>query len=273
MSSARRTVLLAGIFLLVCRRRLERGATALLAVAALASAASCTVTPAPSDLGALRSFFVEDPLPVLEATGAVSFTYKGDTESGDLFVRTAPGGATLIQLKARVTGSLALEIRFDARQLLVIDYVHKSYYQGDNTPETRNTLFSIDLSPEEFRMVLTGRVSRRDFEQGRGTLQGPHEAVYRRGADRYLFTLGPDGLPMSWVKQHEGLMQFRVEYRTYLDVPSDGGLPVRLPERARVYVTGSKPTLVLGLRDFTAPKHPPEPTFALPPEAAGFQPE
>ncbi|HEX7926555.1 MAG TPA: DUF4292 domain-containing protein, partial [bacterium] len=162
----------------------------------------------------MRSFLVEDPLPVLDASGAVSFTYKGETESGDLFLRTVPGGATWIQLKARITGVLVLEIRFDERQLLIIDYVHKTYYQGDNTPETRDRLFGIDLSPDELRMVVTGRVSRTVFETGRGTLRTPHEATFRRGNDRYIFTLAPDGLPMSWVKQREGAIAFRVEYRT-----------------------------------------------------------
>lgn len=224
------------------------------------------------DFGAYRTFLIEDSPPALQAAGAVSLSYKGQTESGELFLRTAHGG-TLIQLKARVTGALAIEVRFDQRRLLVLDYVNKTYYQGDNTPETRKDLFDIDLSPEEFRMVVTGRVPREDFERGRGTLLGPHQAAYRNGNARYIFTLGDDGLPTAWVKQSNGEMQYRVEYRGYAEVPADGGPPVRLPERVRVYVTEGKPAIVLGLREFAMPRDVPELTFTLPLEAAAFRAE
>ncbi len=245
------------------------------AVAAALLIAACTAAPpvAPPDFTRLRDFLVDDGLPALEARGVVSFSYRDKSEAGELFLRTGPGADTLIQLHARVTGSLALEVRFDDLRLLVLDYVNRTYYQGDNLSETRQELFSIDLTPEEFRTVVTGRVERRRFEQGHGTLLGPHEASYEIGEERYIFTLGEDGLPLSWVKQHRHVMQVRVEYRGYLDVPSSSGPPVRLPERVRVYVQESKPRLVLGLREFALPGNPPPLTFTLPTEAADFRPE
>lgn len=122
-------------------------------------------------------------------------------------------------------------------------------------------------------MAVTGRVPRRDFEQGRGTLLGPHQAAYRNGNARYIFTLGDDGLPTAWVKQFNGEMQYRVEYRGYTELPADGGPPVRLPERVRVYVAEGKPAIVLGLRELAMPRTVPELTFTLPLEAADFRPE
>lgn len=264
-----------GAILAVPLRRIGGGAHAAWGVAAALVLSACTVAPAAvaPDFGAYRAFLIEDTPPALQATGAVSLSYKGQTESGELFLSTARGAAAVIQIKARITGSLVMEVRFDQRQLLVLDYVNKAYYQGDNTPETRKDLFNIDLSPEEFRMVVTGRVVRRDFERGQGMLLGPHQAAYRNGSARYIFTLGDDGLPLSWVKQEHGEARYRVEYRGYAELPARGGPPVRLPKSVRVYILEGKPAITLGLREFAIPESAPDIGFALPPEAADFQPE
>jgi hypothetical protein len=249
-----------------------RAASIVVSLALLNS--GCAVAPpvAAPDFGAWRDFLVDDAGP-LEARGVVSFTYRGETQSGEVFVRCGPGSATLLQLRARVTGTLALEVRWDERRLLVLDYIHQTYYQGDNTPDTREELFGLDVTPAEFRTILTGRIVRREFEAGRGTLLGVHEVAYRRGGDRYIFTLGEDGLPLSWVKQHEHTLKFRVEYRGYTQLPARREPPVRMPERLRVYVDGSAPRMVLGVREYSLPAAVPPLSFDLPPDAASFQPQ
>ncbi len=258
-------------------RRILPGRRAALAclLGAAALLGACTVAPPirPPDFSPYRDFLIEDGLPALEASGVVSFTYRGVTQSGEVFLRAGPGPATVIQLHARVTGSLALEVRLDDLHLLVLDYVNRAYYQGDNLPGTRQELFGIDLTPGEFRTVVTGRVERRRFEQGRGTLMSAHVASFQIGEDRYVFTLGEDGLPLSWVKQRNHVLQVRVEYRSYVSVPAVSGQPVRMPERVRVYVDEPQPRIVLGLREFAQPAAVPPLTFALPPEAADFKPQ
>jgi len=222
------------------------------ALAGLLLAACAAHPPAPpvADLPRLRGFLYDEPAPPFQLRGTVQITYRGQLESGELLLRSGPGDAHVLQLRARMTGSLALELRFDDLYLLVLDYVHETYFRGFNDPETRLDQFSTDLNPEEFRMAVTGRVPRRVFEEGGGVYNGAGEAAFSVGLERYVFTLDAQGLPQRWVKLSGGQEALRVEYRGTVEVPSASGPPVRLPERVRVYVGEARPRLVLGVREY-----------------------
>jgi hypothetical protein len=150
-----------------------------------------------------------------------------------------------IQLHARITGSLALDARLSAQDLLVIDYVHQSYVLDANTPALRQDLFGIDLTPQDLQIAVTGRVPQDLFRAGRGKVDGQQASFEADGAE-YRFTLDAMGLPTEWSKVQDGVALIRVEYRSYLEVPAGHGVTVRLPERIRVYAAGSPRETGLG---------------------------
>jgi hypothetical protein len=236
----------------------------------VALVAGCTAAPPPEIPGAaaLRGFLIDIPLPPYEMRGAITAAIHGRTESGEVYLRSGPGDAHLFQLRARISGSLAVEARFDARQLLVLDFVNEAYFRGPNLPETRREQFLMDLSPEEFRIIVTGRLERSVFDARGGRWAAPSQASFEAGEDRYVFTLDESGLPREWVKFRGAAQQFRVEYRSYKDVALDAGAPVRMPERVRVYGEEEPPRIVLGVREFTLLDSVPPLGFDLPPDAA-----
>ncbi|HUJ76729.1 MAG TPA: hypothetical protein VL359_17835 [bacterium] len=230
------------------RARLATAAAAglLMALALVACAPRQPAPPAPGS-DRFRPFLIPGSLAPFEALGVAQFTYKGQAQSGELLLRAQPGPSYQLQLRAPVTGSLALELRFDAQELLVLDYAKRSYFFGDNTPESRQALFSVDLDPEEFAMVVTGRVLQAWYQAGGGRSTAPGEVEFSRGEDRYRFHLDAEGLPQSWEKLHAGSPVFSVEYRSYLSLPLPAGPPLRLPQRIRVFFQQRQPALVLGI--------------------------
>ena len=165
-------------------------------------------------------------------------------------MRAGAGPTIGLELRTRVTGSLALELRFDAERLLVVDYLNGTYYRGPNNADTRLSLFDLDLTPTEFIMAVTGRVPRDWYAQGNGMSLPDGTRVVRHGAETYFFQLDDKGLPSQWEKRRDGLTVLRVRYRAYSDMPVNGDL-LRLPRQIRVYLQEETPRLVLGFAQFT----------------------
>lgn len=250
-----------------------RTAACLAACAALIALAACaTRQPSPTAgvsqayLSRFERFLVRGPFEPYRARGSAQFTYRGETESGELSLEAEPGPLYRIQIRARISGSLALDLRFDDGDLLVVDYVHESYLLGGNTPETRRDLFSIDMNPLDFQIALTARVPDELFQDSHGRLS-PHEAQFDIGGDQYRFTLDASGLPVEWTKLRGGVPAFRVEYRGYLEIPNGQGPAVRLPERIRVYGPESQPRLIIGIQEWFLGADPNAPPITfIPPQ-------
>ena len=206
----------------------------------------------PIDAAQYRSFLVASPLLPFWVEGAVQFSFRDQRESGTMILQAIPGPAFRIRLKAPLTGALALEIRFDAKALLVVDYINETYSAGKNTPANRLHLFQMDLSPEEFLILLTGRVDQAAFLAGGGVLTGPEarKATYRDGDTRHTFRLDPYGLPVQWIRERKGFPRMRVEFRQYSEWPTARGGVLRLPRKVRVYQGELRSRMALGIRRF-----------------------
>jgi len=242
---------------------------ALWVIAGLLLLSSCAaIQPAPVSperLSGLQPFLVRGPLEPVQARGAAQFTYRGDTQSGELLLEGQPGPLFRVQLKARVTGSLALDIRISASDLLVIDYVHESYILGANTEDLRQELFALDLTPFDLELALTGRIPEAFFKTTGGTLT-PAGAEFQAEGAEYHVKLDASGLPAEWTKTLHGAPVIRVEYRSYADVHAGSGPVVRMPERIRIYAGQPQPRLILGIQEWQLADGSPPISFIPPPE-------
>ena len=241
---------------------------------------ACTVQPPvslPSSFpaGSFEQFVVEHPLLPFKAEGAIMVSYQGKRESGELRLTAVEGQQIGMQVHARFTGGLVLDVRFDLDRLQVLDYVGEAYYMGPNVSETRSSLFELDLTTQEFLIALTGRVPRSWLDQRRGMPLAGKRYVAEEADALHLFWLGPEGLPTRWVKQsRQGETLFRVEYLTYGNQAAPGTTPLLLPRKLRVYLADEVPRLVLGIRRFTpgVPLQDPLLLEALPEAAREFSP-
>lgn len=205
--------------------------------------------PASFDGAPYRSFLIDRALLPFRAEGSALLTLAGERETGDLELRGTTGPLYNIRLKARLTGSLAVEVRFDNQRLMVVDYVNERYFQGDNNEDARRKLFSLDLESEDLQTLVTGRVERERFERGGGWRQGMRTG-FTQGAVRHTFVLDEWGLPLRWTKFREEGEVFQVHFREYFDLPTAPGKPpLRLPRKVRL-IAPDGGLLVLGLRAF-----------------------
>lgn len=198
-----------------------------------------------------RQVLTPEPLLPLVGEGAVLLRFAGERESGSLRVEATRRPAVQLQLRARITGTLALDLRFDDHDLLVLDYANEQYFAGPNTSAVRYELFSLDFTPQEFLILLTGRVPRRLFDAGRGERPQPDALTFATPGGSHRMTLDDHGLPAEWVKTAGGRRVYRVAFRSYNELPFfPGEPPLRLPRQVRVFLEdGDGPVLVLGLRD------------------------
>ena len=218
----------------------------------IAGAAACATTPPVRDAReweASRGLLVPRPLVPFQAAGSALIDYRGERESGNIHLEGTAEQDFLLRLSAKIIGTTALELHFNERAMLVLDYSAETYFAGENSAQNRLRLFSIDMTPAEFLTTLTGRVPREAFERGGGTLIGGSTAEYRADGATYRFTLGADGLPTGWTKEAGGTTVFRVEYRAYMRAET-AGAELRVPRKIRVYVDEPRPRLVLGIREF-----------------------
>ena len=206
----------------------------------------------PIDAAQYRTFLVASPLLPFWVEGSVQFSFRDQRESGSMILQAASGPAFRIRLKAPLTGALALEIRFDPKALVVVDYINETYSAGKNTSANRLHLFQMDLTAEEFQILLTGRVTRAAFLAGGGLLSGKERrtATYRDGDTLHTFRLDRYGLPAQWIRERKGAPRMRVEFRQYSQWPTARGGTLRLPRKVRVYQQGGRSRLALGIRRF-----------------------
>lgn len=218
------------------------------------------------DVSAYRPFLAPGPLLPFRATGSMRFTYAGETESGEFILFGSAPGAYRFQMLTRLAGSLVLEFRFDEERMLLLDYTHDTYFLGANNRENRERWIELDITPPEFLMMVTGRVSESAFAGAGGEWLPEGQARMARGEFSYTFWLDGHGLPRRWSKQRAGRTVYRVEYRDYLSIPLNAGAPLRLPRKLRVYTKGERPALVLGVREFLPGAESASPLdFELPP--------
>lgn len=259
---------------------------------------SCT---APQPAGPLRrvpfqpasftGFLVPSPLLPFQARGAAQFIVRGKKESGEMLLSASSAGSYRIELLARFTGTLVLDVRFDRQRMMVVNHAAESYYLGPNTARARRELFSMDLTAEDFLILFTGRVLAERFRSGGGILTDGR-ATYREGMARHTFLLDKYGLPREWIKEVEGVRVFRAVFRAYMEVSSPEGISLRVPRKVRLIGgeareggsngengagenKGPPPaSMVLGIRSFTPGVElavPPSPA-ELPPGVADYSP-
>ncbi len=240
----------------------------------------------PFQPASFTGFLVSSPLLPFQARGAAQFIVRGKKESGEMLLSASRTGSYRIELLARFTGSLALDVRFDRQRMMVVNHATESYYLGRNTARARRELFSMDLTVEDFLILFTARVLADRFRSGGGILEGGR-ATYSEGKARHTFLLDGNGLPREWIKEVEGVRVFRAVFRAYMEVPNPQGVSLRVPRKVRLIDGAAKEggsnggsgglppaSLVLGIRSFTPGVElavPPSPE-ELPPGVADYSP-
>lgn len=228
----------------------------------------------PLELAPYRPFLTPALLLPFRSTGALRLQYRGEAHSGDFILMAGKAQAFQLQLLAPFTGSLVLELRFDSRRLLLLDFNNQTYFSGGNTPENRVMLLGLDMTPAEFLMALTGRLPAEVFAASGGRRITERRLRMDDGATSYEFWLDDRGLPARWEKTREGEPVYRVEYRDTLELATASGAPLLLPRKIRIYTDGQKPVLIMGVREVMPGVAHSRPPGFDPPEGSAwrFQP-
>jgi len=220
-----------------------RLAAGLVYVALLVLAGCAGLAPGPAEEDA-SGFLVRQPLLPLQASGMALAQNPPGMLPADLFLYASPHDDFVLRLSVPLLGTRSVELRLNPQEVLLVDYVRHLYRCEPNTPQTRQGLLGVDLSPWELHVLFTARLPWERFQRGRGRMDKA-EAEFAAAGAQYVFQLGPKGLPKVWEKRVAGAVVLRVEYQTWLQV-YHRGQTIALPQRIVVQDQNHR-KLMLGL--------------------------
>lgn len=226
------------------------------------------------DSSAYTTFFTPTPLRPFRAFGSAYFTYSGKGNSGDVVITHNRNSALQLHMTAPFTGAVLMDVRMNDDLVMVMNYTNKTFFQGENNTGIRKWMLSVDITPAEFLILITGRISKPVFNALGGVMEEDKVAVLNIGEIQYRFELNNKGLPSRWSKKVNGEERYRVEYKSYLLTPVRKGPPILVPNKVFVYLKEEKPVLKLGIRDFKPGMGPGKTIeFSLPDSDDGWQRE
>ena len=225
--------------------------------------------------GGALEYISATPFAPYIARGTVLLKIEDKQEVGGMVLTSAANGAYGLRIHGRFVGGTAFDLRFDSHQLLLVDYLEDRYFNLENTPEHRARLFSFDLEPGEFGILITGRIAPGMIPDGRMRDAGSGVLEITRGQHRYVFQPGKSGLLDWWEKHTAGHLTWRVEYATYQTVkspPATDSTELPMPRKVRLRDANGNQLMLLGVSTWEFPPEAPAIVFELPPEARDFTP-
>ncbi|MDH4224432.1 MAG: DUF4292 domain-containing protein [Deltaproteobacteria bacterium] len=213
-------------------------------------AGGCASTrPEPHAPAPYQDFLIESPLVPFQASGSILVQLMGKRETANVDIRNDGNDGWMIRIIMPVTGTSAAEVYLSGQNLTVADYTRKLYFQGENTLEARLQLLAADITPNDLKMAMTGRVEKRDFQAGGGKTSSG-QVVFTQKDNRYVFAMGANGFPTNWRREQPGHPILSVVYKGWTRVPYQHQT-LEIPQKIRIQADGNRSALVLGIRNFT----------------------
>jgi len=146
--------------------------------------------------------------------GRILFKHPDGKQNGDLLMQISSSSEMKLRIFAPIIGSLIYELRVAPEKFLVLNYQDKNYALEENSREVRKNWLGMDLSLEELRWLIIGRLpektqswKRKKNSKGEWRLsQNTTEIRIRYNSDGYI---------ESMKKSSEGLLEYKAKIQQY----------------------------------------------------------
>ncbi|MBF0353153.1 MAG: DUF4292 domain-containing protein [SAR324 cluster bacterium] len=176
----------------------------------------CTPSVAPQLF--LSPSFISDSVPaVTQASGKISIKNGDSRQSGDLLLTIDNEHQLRMRILAPLLGSQLYEIRMNDEQMMILDYQHREYFLGENTPSVRKIWLGVDLRMAEVGWWIWGRISSRQFEEwsGHKTTSG---VILTKEQETYEIEFRDNQLPYKIIKKENQITIFEITIMEYQNI-------------------------------------------------------
>jgi len=91
-------------------------------------------------------------------SGRILFKHSDEKHNGELLMQISSSSEMKLRIFAPIVGSLIYELRVGPEKFLVLNYQDKNFVSEENSWEVRQTWLGMDLSLDELRWLIIGRL-------------------------------------------------------------------------------------------------------------------
>jgi len=149
-----------------------------------------------------------------DVSGRILFKHPEGKHSGELLMQISSSSEMKLRIFAPIVGSLIYELRAGPEKFLVLNYQDKNFVLEENSWEVRQTWMGMDLSLDELRWLIIGRLpektqswKRKKLPTGEWQLtQNTTEILIRYNSEDYIVSMN---------KSREGLKEYKAKILKY----------------------------------------------------------
>ena len=147
-------------------------------------------------------------------SGRIFFKHPDGKHNGELLMQISSSSEMKLRIFAPIVGSLIYELRAGTEKLLVLNYQKKNYVLEENSGKGRQTWLGMDLSLDELRWLIIGRLpektqswKRKKLPTGEWQLtKNTTEIRIRYNSNDYIESMN---------KSREGLLEYKAKIPQY----------------------------------------------------------
>ncbi|MBF0279216.1 MAG: DUF4292 domain-containing protein [SAR324 cluster bacterium] len=208
-----------------------------------------------------QSFFLPDSFTNYQSAGRVLLVTPDQKVPGELEFSLSRDLELRFQVFAPIIGTLVYEFRANKDQFMILDFREKKYFLDDNDSQTRQQWFGIDISLNELRWVVWGRIPRQEFEQHQGHYVSSKSLKFTSKEAEFFVTLDANGIMSQLIKEVEGVLIYKVSLQKYQEI--EGNL---FPKVIQIISPLNQGKLRLVMNEIRSQPYPPQALTFLPGE-------
>ena len=149
-----------------------------------------------------------------DVSGRILFKHPDGKHSGELFMQISSSSEIKMRIFVPIVGSLIYELRAGPKQFLVLNYQNKNFVLEENNWEVRQTWLGMDLSLDELRWLIIGRLPEKTQSWKRKKLT-IGEWQLSKNTTQIQIRYNSDGYIESMNKSREGLLEYKAKILQY----------------------------------------------------------
>ena len=149
-----------------------------------------------------------------DVSGRILFKHPDGKHNGELLMQISSSSEMKLRIFAPIVGSLIYELRADPEKFLVLNYQDKKFVLEENSLEVRQTWMGMDLSLDELRWLIIGRLPEKTQSWKRKKLP-TGEWQLTLNTTEIRIHHNSDGYIESINKSREGLLEYKAKITQY----------------------------------------------------------
>ena len=150
-----------------------------------------------------------------DVSGRILFKHPDGKHSGELLMQISSSSELKLRIFAPIVGSLIYELRAGPERFLVLNYQDKNFVLEENSWEVRQTWLGMDLSLDELRWLIIGRLPKKTQSWKRKKLP-TGEWQLTRNTTEIRIHHNSDGYIESINKSRKGLLEYKAKITQFL---------------------------------------------------------